>query len=124
MKYLSLLITYIFTANLLGSCEFENHLKPKKALITGYISNFDKCSNKNWIDFVAPDLFSMEFPRVPIEIKPDGSFRYELELVSPARCWGIYNKWFDFSHYTIWRKFLSNRIKFLRRFTIFLRIHM
>jgi thiol-disulfide isomerase/thioredoxin len=96
MKYLSLLITYIFTANLLWSCSFENHLKPKKALVTGYISNFDKYSNKNWIDFVAPDLFSMEFPRVPIEIKPDGSFRYELDLVSPARCWGIYNKWFDF----------------------------
>ena len=96
MKHFRTIITYFITANLIVSCAFENHLKPGKALITGNISNFDKHSDKKWIDFVSPDLFYQEFPRVPIEIKSDSSFRYELELVSPALCWGIYKKWFPF----------------------------
>ncbi|MDP3568962.1 hypothetical protein [Sediminibacterium sp.] len=95
MKYSYLLVISLITTSLLVSCEYEQ-LNPKKALITGKISNFDQYSNKKWIEFVHPDLFSQETPFEQIEIGADGSFRYETELVSPALCWGIYNKWIPF----------------------------
>jgi thiol-disulfide isomerase/thioredoxin len=96
MKQFNLLIIYIATIGLFVSCESTNPINPKKTLVTGKISNFDKFSQKNWIEVLPPDLFSLEFPFKQIKVDSLGCFRYEIELVSPALCWGIYNKWFPF----------------------------
>lgn len=86
MKYTYLPIICLFIVQLLISCESDKKLNPRKALITGNITNFDKYSNKNWIEIMHPDLFSQEAPFKQIEIARDGSFQYETELVSPSLC--------------------------------------
>jgi len=96
MKHYTRLLTFLFIATLFQSCGFEKPLNPQKAIITGVVSDFDKHDNKKWIEFVLPNLFSQKVPFKQIEIDSSGHFRYELEIVSPALCWGIYNKWFPF----------------------------
>jgi len=96
MKHFRILITVILTVSLFQSCKFEKTLNPKKATITGDISNMDKHENKKWIEFIHPDLFSEEAPIKQVEIDSLGHFRYEMEIISPSLCWGIYNKWFPF----------------------------
>jgi thiol-disulfide isomerase/thioredoxin len=71
-------------------------LNPTKTIITGFVLNLDKHENKNWLEFLHPDLFSQEAPFEQIKIDSLGYFKYEIEIVSPALCWGIYNKWFPF----------------------------
>ncbi len=96
MRYKLLLILFIFPVFLFQSCESEKLLNPTKTIITGFVSNLDKHENKNWLEFLHPDLFSQEIPFVQIKIDSLGYFKYEMEIVSPALCWGIYNKWFPF----------------------------
>lgn len=69
-------------------------LFPGKITITGEVLYFNQYANKNWIEFLHPDLFSPDAPFKQTKIDSTGRFRYEAELVSPALCWGIYNKWF------------------------------
>jgi len=96
MKYYRIIFAFIFTASLFLSCKFEKPLNPKTATITGEISNLEKHKNKKWVEILHPDLFSQDTPFKQIEIDSSGHFRYEMEIVSPALCWGIYNKWFPF----------------------------
>lgn len=102
MKYntlsesLTFTLFFIFIASLFISCKFEKTLNPKTATITGEISNLEKHKNKKWVEFLHPDLFSQDAPFKQIEIDSLGHFRYEMKIVSPSLCWGIYNKWFPF----------------------------
>lgn len=96
MKHFCILITLLFTVSFFQSCKFEKPLNPRKAIITGDISNLDKHVNKKWIEIIHPDLFSQKAPIKQVEIDSLGHFSYEMEIVSPALCWGIYNKWFPF----------------------------
>jgi thiol-disulfide isomerase/thioredoxin len=96
MKHYLLIILYIFTVFLFQSCKSEKTLNPTKTIITGYVSNLDNHENKNWLEFLHPDLFSQQAPFEQIKIDSLGYFKYEIEIVSPALCWGIYNKWFPF----------------------------
>lgn len=96
MRHFRILITVLLTVSLFQFCKFEKSLNPGKATITGDISNLDKHENKKWIEFMHPDLFSQEAPIKQVEIDSLGHFRYEMEIISPALCWGIYNKWFPF----------------------------
>ena len=86
MKHYLLIILYIFTVFLFQSCKSEKTLNPTKTIITGFVSNLDKHENKNWLEFLHPDLFSQQAPFEQIKIDSLGYFKYEIEIVSPALC--------------------------------------
>lgn len=94
MKHILLIICTVISFVSLNSCESAQSLNPTKAVITGRVSNLDKHENKSWLEFLHPDLFTQEVPFEQIEIDSLGYFKYEIEIVSPSLCWGIYNKWF------------------------------
>lgn len=96
MKHFQILIIVLWAISLISSCKHEKSLNPVMTIITGEISNLDKHKTKRWIEIVHPDLFSQEASFIPVEIDSLGQFRFEMEIVSPSLCWGIYNKWFPF----------------------------
>lgn len=96
MKHTLLLLSIIIAFTIFHSCKSDKSLNPTKAVIAGRVSNLDKHENKNCLEFLHPDLFSQEVPFEQIKIDSLGYFKYEIEIVSPALCWGIYNKWFPF----------------------------
>jgi len=98
MKYLKLILAFFVTTLLLTDCSTDNDLKPQKAIITGKILNLDKNSKNRWIKIACPDLFSncKHDPFDIVGIDSNGFFRYEVDLISPSFCCGVYHRYFHF----------------------------
>ena len=80
----------------LFSCESHSGFQSDKIIIAGHIENYNSEEQLKYIEFVHPNMFALKMPFEAVEIDSLGHFYYEAELVSPALCWGIYNKWFPF----------------------------
>ncbi|MRT93595.1 TlpA disulfide reductase family protein [Ancylomarina sp. 16SWW S1-10-2] len=96
MKHNLQLSIYLFFLVSLFACESNSDLKSDKIIIVGQIENYNSKEQMKFIEFIVPDLFALNTPFEPVDIDSLGYFHYETEIVSPAMCSGIYNKWFSF----------------------------